>query len=378
MRMHHGDGNQQAEGREKGLARVLQRKAHASHVEAVLLQCGLASPGRRAPQNSAERRHEEQREDEAREERGDQRDRQVFHEFADDIGPEHQRGEGGDARDGGGHHGASHPVRGKLVGLARVHAFSHAAFGIFGHDDRIVDQFAHREDEREQHHDVHREARELQPHDPRKERKRHREPDDQRGTEAEGRENDGRDQQHAGDHRILQVAQHGADIHRAVLRGDELDRGRQQRLRALQHHLHGIDRIDEVRTGALRDLDRDGGLAVNAGDARGILEGGAHFGHIAEPHHRARIGENRQLQDILRLFQQARHLHREAALLAFQCARGNERIARPHRADEIIQRHAIGGKKRGLDEDFHHLVARALEFGCQHAWHLLDGRAQLA
>ena len=62
-------------------------------------------------EHGAERRREEQRHDERGRQRRDQRQRHVFHELADDAGPEEQRREGGDARRGRGDHRAGHALR---------------------------------------------------------------------------------------------------------------------------------------------------------------------------------------------------------------------------------------------------------------------------
>jgi hypothetical protein len=59
-------------------------------------------------------------------------------------------------------HRPHHALGGKRVGLLRRHALRHAALGEFGDDDRVVNQHADGEDQREQHDDVHGQAGDLQ------------------------------------------------------------------------------------------------------------------------------------------------------------------------------------------------------------------------
>ena len=145
---------------------------HRAHVEPAFARAFVMRDGRSAAEQRAERRREEQRHRERRRERRDQRDRHVFHELADHAGPEQQRREGGDARRGRRDHRAGHARGGQRIGLARRHALRHPPLGEFGDDDRVVDQHADREDQREQHDDVHREPGKLQPEHAGKERRR--------------------------------------------------------------------------------------------------------------------------------------------------------------------------------------------------------------
>ena len=61
-----------------------------------------------------------------------------------------------------GDHRARHALGRERIGLLRRHALGHAPLGEFRDDDRVVDQHADREDEREQHDDVDRQPGKLQ------------------------------------------------------------------------------------------------------------------------------------------------------------------------------------------------------------------------
>ena len=146
-----GHRPQKTEGKEEHDHRMPHRLAHDPHVRAVLV-FGRVLEG--LGDDRAKGRHEDQRIDQRGGKGDDQGDRQVFHELANDAGPEEQRREGGDAGHGGGDHRPGHPMRGHREGLAFLHPLGHPAFGEFGDDDRVVDQHPDGEDQREEDDDV--------------------------------------------------------------------------------------------------------------------------------------------------------------------------------------------------------------------------------
>ncbi len=326
-----------------------------------------------AAQQRAQRRREEQRHHERCGQGRDQRQRQVLHELPDDAGPEHQRRECRHARrrrrdDRPRHAPCSERVRG--LGL---HALGHAALGVFGHDDRIVHQHAHGEDQGEQHDDVDRQPGHLQAEDARQERGGNGDADEDRGAPAQHHQHDDEDQQDRRDHAVLQLVQHVADGGRLVLRERHVD-GRGPRLLELADDIfHEVDRLDEVRARALRDLDGDRRLAVDAGDRGRVLEGGADLGHVPQRHARAGGRGDGQLQHVLGPLDQAGDLDGEAAAAAFQRAGGHERIALRRGGDQFLQRDAVALQQHRLGDHLDDLVARATQLGGQHAGDLLDG-----
>ena len=152
---------QYGDQRQRG-AGIAQRGMHRAHIGSAVGGALAVLNLRHPAQQCAKRRREEQRNRQRRRQRGDQRDRQIFHELADQAGPEQQRRECGDTRRGRGDHRARHAFGGERIGFPRRHPFRHPALGEFGHDDGIVDQHADREDQREQHHDVDGHAGDVQ------------------------------------------------------------------------------------------------------------------------------------------------------------------------------------------------------------------------
>ncbi len=351
---------------------VPQRQAHRAHVGPAVLDAVIMGNRRCLAEQRAERRREEQRDRERGGQRRDQRDRQIFHELPDHARPEQQRREGGDARRGRRDHRARHALGGRCIGLPRRHALRHAAFRELGDDDGIVDQHANGEDQREQHHDVDGEADHLQAEHAGKERSRDRDADEQRGAEAEHEQDDDDDQQHAGDDRVLQVGQHLPDHLRLVLRESDVNSLRPLLLQLRDDVFHRIDGLDQIGAGALRHLDGHGRTAVDAGDRGRVLEGRLDLGDVEQGHRCCLRGDHRHLGDVLRLLEQRRHLDGEAAALAFERARCDQRIERLGKLAELVEPDPVALHQRRLDDDLDRLVARAAQLGCQHARRLLD------
>ena len=125
---------------------------------------------RRLGEFGAQCRREDQRVEHRCSQGHDQRDWQVLHEVADNAGPEQQRREGGDARHRRGDDRTSHPLGGEFERLFARHAFRHAPLGEFGDDDRVVDEHADGQNEREQHDHIDREAHQREGQDAHQER----------------------------------------------------------------------------------------------------------------------------------------------------------------------------------------------------------------
>ena len=230
---------------------MAQRKPHRAHVGPVGTGALVVRHRRSAAEQRAKGGGEEQRHCERGRQGGNQRDRQVFHELADDAGPEQERRERRDARRGGGDHRARHALGGERIGLPGRHAFGHAALGEFGDDDGVVHQHADGEDEREQNDDVDGETGELQPQHAGEERGRDGDADEQRGAEAEREQDHDGNEQHAGRHRILQVGKHLADELRFVLCEGDMNGLWPSLLQLTHDRFHAVHGLDQIGAGAL-------------------------------------------------------------------------------------------------------------------------------
>ena len=187
-----------------------------------------------------------------------------------------------------------------------------------------------------------------------------------RGASGQRVEDDDEDQDDGDQHVVLQVGQQLVDEDRLVLRVGHLQVG--QRLLALRHELLGdrlgaLDRLDHICADALLDGDGDGRPAVDAGDRLGVLEGGPHGGEVANPDDGVRLGDDRQIGDVLGRLDQRGHLDRVFALGAFDGAGSDKAVRRADALDQLIELQAIGRQLHRIDDRLDEFVARTLDLG---------------
>jgi hypothetical protein len=145
---------------------------------------------------------------------------------------------------------------------------AHVAHDVFDHDDRVVDQDADREDQREERDAVQRVSVKVEHQQREREGRGDGEQHDERFAPAEEEQ----DQQGHAEDRDAHVQQQlvallGGGV--AVVAGDgHADVGGQQRaLEGVDLGEHVVDDVDGVGAGALGDADRDGGLLGGGGGA---------------------------------------------------------------------------------------------------------------
>ena len=145
-------------------------------------------------------------------------------------------------------------------------------------------------------------------------------------------------------------------------------------LQLLDDLLHAVDGLDQVGAGALRHLDGHRRLAVDARDRGRVLEG-----RLA-PARRRRASRRRPVDAATGIFSmscgcldQRRHLDGEAAGLRLRARRRRPGCCEALRdRDELVERDAVALHQHRLGDDLDRLVARAAQFGREHARHLLD------
>ncbi len=253
-----------------------------------------------------------------------------------------------------------------------MHAFRHSPFGEFGDDDRVVDQHADCQDQREQHHDIDGEAREIKPEHAGQERRRDRDADKERSAHTEREQNNDGDEQDRGRNRVLQVREHLADGLRLVLRKRNLDRFRPGLLKLRHDFLHAIDGRDQIFAGALRHFDGHGRMAVDARNRERVLEGRPHFGDVAERDAGAGGRGDGYPQHVFGPLDQRRHLDREAAGFAFECACGDQAVRGAGHGQQLIERDIVALHQRRIGDDLDHFVAGAAQLSGKHARRLFD------
>ena len=315
------------------------RLVHHPHVQTVLmLRRFLEGLGDDRPQ----RGHEDQRIDHRCRQRRDQRDRHVFHEFADDPRPEQQRREGGDPGQGRGDHRAGHAVRRLGIGLALVHPLAHAPLGIFHDDDRVIDQHPHGQDQAEQHHKVHRQPGHLQSQNAHQEGCRNRQTDQDRRPHGQRIENHDEHQHHRRQDRILQITQQLADGDGLVLAERHHHAFGHLRLQGIRRGFDLIHRLDQVGPDALGHLDGDRRLAVQPRHRVGVFQRRVDFRKVFDRHHGIAIGHHGQLGKIFHRFDQRGHLDGVASLRPFHGPGCNQAVVGIDAGNQCVRPQVVG------------------------------------
>ena len=141
-------------------------------------------------ENAAHDRQKDESHDHRCAEHDDERDREIAHELAGHARPEQhgqKRADHGRCR---ADDRPEHAPCGFRERVARIVPFRHLALGIFDHNDRTVDENAHREQHRKQNHEVEREAGAVQHEETDKERGWNGDADEQSRAQAQRRHDD--------------------------------------------------------------------------------------------------------------------------------------------------------------------------------------------
>ena len=94
-------------------------------------------------------------------------------------------------------------------------------------------------------------------------------------------------------------------------------------------------------------------------------------------HHRIRPRRDRQVGDVLDVFDERRHLDGVAPFPALQHAGGDEAVVAAHRTDQLVELEAVGIELHRVDDHLDEIVGASLEIGIQDAWRLFDAVAQV-
>ena len=143
-------------------------------------------------------------------------------------------------------------------------------------------------------------------------------------------------------------------------------------LQLLDHVFHRIDSLDEVGAGALGDLDGHRGAPVHARDRGGVLERRLDLRDVAQGDRGTGGGHYGNVENVLRLLEQRRHLDGKTAGLAFKRAGGNQRVEGLGNGAELIDGQPIAADQGRIEDDLDCFVTRPAQLGGEHSWSLLD------
>ena len=120
---------------------------------------------------------------------------------------------------------------------------------------------------------------------------------------------------------------------------------------------------DQVEAFALHDLQRHGGVAVEARRALAILKGQADGRQIAQGHHTVVVHLDRQVIDVLQLVERGGDLNGGRARGRLDVTRRDQLIVVLHDRDQLARGDVIGFQFQRVDFDLDHLVAIASQRG---------------
>ena len=233
------------------------------------------------------------------------------------------------------------------------------AVDVLDDDDRVVDEDADREDEREQRHAVEREAPGPGGEQRDRQREDHGAADDRRLAPAERQEHE-RDHGGGGEQELFDQLGGLVVCGRAVVaRFGDLDAVRDERVaqhRDARHHAVGD--ADRVLALLLRDGERDGRkfAAIAAGDAMPDIALGRQRTvgdgcHVLQEHRLAVAHGNDQLADVSRVAQVRTRLERQRTVARQQIADGRAEVGREQGLAQLGDGHARAGHAPRVDLD---------------------------
>ena len=309
-------------------------------------------------------------------ERGGERDadgdRQDRHEVADDAGPEEERHEGADRRQGRVEHRAADLAGADLRRLEGGLALLHVAVDVVDDDDRVVDQHADREHQREQHHHVERHARQLHDYEGEEHREWDRRADEERVAQPHGEEEHDDDEDHAGEDVVLEIGDHDPDVLRLVCQEGRLDPRRPGAAQAVDGGLQPVGELDDVRARTLLHRQRHRFAAVDARVGAALLEAVAHRGDVAHLHRALVDHLDHELLDGDRIVDLARDAQGERLPLERELAARNRDVLVADRVEHVVERGAIEPQPLRVDVDLHLALDATDERRAQHAGDRLD------
>ena len=331
---------------------------------------GIDRPAR--TEDGPQRRHEDQRHGQRGSQRDDDGHGEIDDELTDHAGPENHRRE---YRDRGRHAGRNRPqhaLRCTAECLGLVHPPREIAIGQFTDHNGPVDQHADHEDQREQHDDVERESGQPEDQDTGEKGTGNGDADQQRQAQSHGTKDHQGDDDHGGDHVILEVTEQILDVFRAVLQIGDFERVGQVIHFPLDRGPRTRDDIEDIGSGRLADLQRNGRLAVDARKALGVVIGRAHVGDITDRHDRVAIDPDRRITHILGPIDGAGHTQRHTPRTGIDGTGRDQLIVAPDGAGEFLIGERVALQHQWIREHLQQLLAVAADIHLEHAGKRLD------
>ena len=322
--------------------------------------------------DAAKYRNEDQRHEQRCNQHAHHRDRQIFHELADNAGPEQQRQEDHQRCYGRGDDRPRHALRALQIGVAAACAHGNPAVSIFSGDNHPVDKHAGNKDQREQHDDVHRHAHQVENADPDKETSRNGQPDQCRVANAKNTQHHDHHDQHGGGNIVAKIAQKIAHILGIIKQVGDLDALADFRRLLVDHRARGLDNLDNVGADTLADIQHHGRLAIHPRPALGLAEGSPDHRNIAKGDGCAVTRLNRHLHQIVDGFDDARNLYRQAAATIIDGTRRHQLVVAADEPDHRRRVEPVGLDGRRVQQNFENLFTVSANLDLEHTFESFD------
>ena len=273
-------------------------------------------------------------------------------DLADHPTHEGDRDEHRDDREGGREDGEPDLVGAFFRGAMVILPHRDMADDVLAHDDRIVDQQADREGEREQRHGVEREPEHPHREEARDDRHREGETGDHGGAPRVQEQVDDHHGEERAEHEgELDVGERIADLARVVADDLERDVGRELSHQVVDDDADLVGHFDRVGAGDLEHLERERGVIAHQRGAAPL--GGAvdHLAHVADADRGAVADDDGDVAERERVGDASSDPHQPFGVAALDAARGDLLILALQRGDDLRRGDTVGAECCGLELD---------------------------
>ena len=322
----------------------------------------------------AQRRREREGHEHRDQDRGRRRDAEAVEVAADLAGHEGDRHEDHDQRERRRHDGHADLRRRFGCGLLRRHAlFLDEPEDVLEHDDRIVDDDAGGQRQRQHRHVVQREAGHLHEDERPDDRGRHRQGGDQRHAQVADEEKDHHAREQTAEQEVTAKRLEGiADEARLVVPDADLEIRRQGRLDLFELGQDAVDDVDGIGARLLSDLQADGRLPVDLVGLADLLDAVLDVADVAKRDDRpVAVGQDDPVE-IVDVLDPAERAERHFRRPGHEVAAGDLDVLTRDGGPHLIDGQPVGVEPVGVEQQLDLPPAIPLQLDRPHVFHRLE------
>ncbi len=286
----------------------------------------------------AHHRRQRQRDEAGDDDRARKRESELAEQRARHARDEADRRIDGRERDRHRHDRQRDLVRAPDRGVERRHPLLDVAIDVLDHDDRVVDDKADAEHQRQQGQKIDRIA-ERQQRDHHADQ-RQRNGDDRnegRAQVAEKQEDDDDDDRRRFGQRLGDLVDRGADELGRVVGDRRVEAGRQLALDARHDRPHAVDHGQRIRLRRAVDADEHRLEPVEDGGGIGALRPELDLGDVAEPDQRVAVRGDDELAERLGAVERGQRVDADLGVVAFDLAGGGGEVVGGERRADVVR-----------------------------------------